>query len=153
MSFAPRSSPACSSSTPSTSSTRSTSTSSVDVAWRALKGVVGWLLLLAAVALAGRVKAAGDPARRPDLRARGRAARLRAAQTVLVLLAWRLLEWDVPAGVQLAALIAGSAAATLALYELLRRIPGAGVLLGQRKRSSSSGRTSAAAPALSPAVT
>jgi hypothetical protein len=152
MSFAPRSSPACSSSTPSTSSTRSTSTSSVDVAWRALKGVVGWLLLLAAVALAGRVKAAGDPARLLTY-ARGRAARLRAAQTVLVLLAWRLLEWDVPAGVQLAALIAGSAAATLALYELLRRIPGAGVLLGQRKRSSSSGRTSAAAPALSPAVT
>jgi hypothetical protein len=62
-------------------------------------------------------------------------------------------EWDAPAAVQLVALILGSAAATLALYELLRRVPGAGLLLGQRKRSSARARIRAVAPGPSSAVT
>jgi glucans biosynthesis protein C len=125
----------------------------VDVIWRALKGVVGWLLVLAVVAAIGRVRM---PAVRPAALRYVREAVLPVYvlhQTVLVLLAWRIVEWDAPAGVQLVALVAGSAAGTLALYELMRRVPGAGVLLGQRKRSSSRARTRAAAPAPSSAVT
>jgi hypothetical protein len=49
--------------------------------------------------------------------------------------------------------IALTVVGTLGLYELLRRVPGAGVLRGQRKRSSSSARTSAIAPGPSSAVT
>ena len=123
-----------------------------EIAWRAGKGVTGWLLLLAVAALAGRLR---PSAPRAVLRY-AREAVLPVYvlhQTVVVVLAWRILEWDAPAGVQLGLLIVGSAAATLALYELLRRVPGAGALLGQRKRSSSARRTSAAAPAPSSAVT
>ena len=69
------------------------------------------------------------------------------------MLAWRILDWDGPASVQLLLLIAGSMVGTLALYELVRRIPGAGVLLGQRKRSSSRALTRTAAPAPSSAMT
>jgi glucans biosynthesis protein C len=125
----------------------------IDVVWRALKGVVGWLLLLAIVALVGRLR---FPTPSPGVLRYVRDAVLPVYvlhQTVVVVLAWRILEWDAPAGVQLVALILGSAGATLALYELLRRIPGSGVLLGQRKRSSARARTSAAAPAPSSAVT
>jgi glucans biosynthesis protein C len=124
-----------------------------EIGWRALKGLTGWLLLVAVVALIGRLRL---PAVRPAALRYAREAVLPVYvlhQTVVVLLAWRILEWDAPAGVQLVALIAGSAAATLALCELVRRIPGAGVLLGQPKRSSASARTSAAAPAPSSAVT
>jgi glucans biosynthesis protein C len=121
----------------------------VDVAWRFLKGVVAWLLMLGIVALVARLRVPAVPGYVRD-------AVLPVYilhQTVLVVLAWRLLEWDGPPGVQLVLLILGTAAGTLALYELLRRIPGAGVLLGQRKRSSASARTSVAAPAPSSAVT
>ena len=52
-----------------------------------------------------------------------------------------------------AALVLGVLVFHAALYALLKLIPGAGVLLGQRKRSSSRARTSAAAPAPSLAVT
>jgi glucans biosynthesis protein C len=74
-------------------------------------------------------------------------------QTVVVVLAWRILEWDASPAVQLPLLIAGSVVGTLALYAVLRVIPGVGVLLGQRKRSSSMARTSAAAPGPSSAMT
>jgi glucans biosynthesis protein C len=121
----------------------------VDVAWRALKGVVAWLLMLGIVALVARWRAPAVP---PYVRDAVLPVYV-LHQTVLVVLAWRLLEWNGPAGVQLVLLILGTAAGTLAMYELLRRIPGAGVLLGQRKRSSSRARTSAAAPSPSPAVT
>jgi hypothetical protein len=74
-------------------------------------------------------------------------------QTVVVLGARWIVGWDVPPGLQLLALVAVTFGGTLGLYELLHRIPGAGVLLGQRKRSSSTARTRAAAPAPSSAVT
>lgn len=121
----------------------------VDLLWRALKGLVGWLLLLGAIGLIGRLRAPAVPRWVNEAVLPVYVLH----QTVLVLLAWRILEWDAPAGVQLAALLVGSAAGTLALYVLLRCIPGAGVLLGQRKRSSSSRRTRAPAPAPSSAVT
>jgi glucan biosynthesis protein C len=121
----------------------------VDVVWRAAKGVVAWLLLLGALGLIGRLRAPSVPRWVNDAVLPVYVLH----QTVLVLLAWRIVEWDVPAGLQLVALIAGTAAGTLALYALLLRVPGARVLLGQRKRSSSRARTSAAAPAPSPAVT
>jgi glucan biosynthesis protein C len=121
----------------------------VDVTWRFMKGVVAWLLMLGIVALVAKWRA-------PAVSRYVRDAVLPVYvlhQTVLVVLAWRILEWDGPAGVQLVLLILGTAAGTLALYELLRRIPGAGVLLGQRKRSSARARTRAAAPAPSSVLT
>jgi glucans biosynthesis protein C len=121
----------------------------VDVAWRALKGVVAWLLLLGIVALVARLRVPAVPRYVNDAVLPVYVLH----QTVVIVLAWRILEWDGPAGVQLVLLILGSVVGTLALYELVRRIPGAGVLLGQRKRSSSSARTSAAAPAPSSAMT
>jgi hypothetical protein len=121
----------------------------VDVAWRFLKGVVAWLLMLGIVALVARWRAPVVPRYVRDAVLPVYVLH----QTVLVVLAWRILEWDGPPGVQLLLLIAGTAVGTLALYELLRRIPGAGVLLGQRKRSSASARTRLAAPAPSSAVT
>jgi glucan biosynthesis protein C len=114
----------------------------VEIAWRFLKGLVAWLLLLGVLGLIGRLRA-------PTLSRRVNEAVLPVYvlhQTVVVVLAWLILQLDAPAGVQLAALVAGTVAGTLALYELLRRIPGAGVLLGQRKRSSKE-RTSATEPA------
>jgi glucan biosynthesis protein C len=126
--------------------------SATAIAWRAGKGFVGWLLLLAAVALAGRLRLRAAPA----VVAYARDAVLPVYvlhQTVVVLGAWWIVGWDVPAGVQLLALVVLTVVGTLGLYELLRRIPGAGVLLGQRKRSSSSARTSAIAPGPSSAVT
>ena len=121
----------------------------VDVAWRFLKGVVAWLLMLGIVALVARWRAPAVPRYVRDAVLPVYVLH----QTVLVVLAWRIVEWDGPPGVQLALLIIATAVGTLVLYELLRRIPGAGVLLGQRKRSSASARTRAAAPAPSSAVT
>jgi glucan biosynthesis protein C len=121
----------------------------VDIAWRALKGVVGWLLLLGIVAMTARLRTPAVPRYVRDAALPVYVLH----QTVVVVLAWRILEWDGPATLQLPLLIAGSLGGTLALYELLRRVPGVGVLLGQRKRSSSRARTSAAAPAPSSAVT
>jgi peptidoglycan/LPS O-acetylase OafA/YrhL len=121
----------------------------VDVAWRFLKGIVAWLLMLGIVALVARLRVPALPRYVNDAVLPVYVLH----QTVVVVLAWRILEWDGPAGAQLALLIAGSVAGTLAVYELVRRIPGAAVLLGQRKRSSSRARTSAAAPAPSSAVT
>jgi glucans biosynthesis protein C len=121
----------------------------VDVAWRFLKGVVAWLLILGIVALVARFRAPAVPRYVRDAVLPVYVLH----QTVLVVLAWRILEWDGPAGVQLALLILGTAAGTLALYELLRRIPGVAAALGQRKRSSPRARTRATAPAPSSAVT
>jgi glucan biosynthesis protein C len=121
----------------------------IDIAWRAGKGMVAWLLLLGILGLVSRLRLPAVP--RYVNQAVLPVYVLH--QTVLVVLAWRILEWEGPPGVQLVLLILGTAAGTLALYELLRRIPGAGVLLGQRKRSSSRARTSAPAPGPSPAVT
>jgi peptidoglycan/LPS O-acetylase OafA/YrhL len=121
----------------------------VDVTWRFMKGVVAWLLMLGIVALVAKWRAPAVPRYVRDAVLPVYVLH----QTVLVVLAWRILEWDGPAGVQLVLLILGTAAGTLALYELLRRIPGAGVLLGQRKRSSARARTSAPAPAPSSVVT
>lgn len=104
----------------------------VEIAWRFLKGLVAWLLLLGVLGLIGRLQA-------PALPRRVNEAVLPVYvlhQTVVVVLAWQILEWHAPAGVQLAALVAGTVAGTLALYELLRRIPGVGVLLGQRTRTA-----------------
>ena len=83
----------------------------VDVAWRALKGVVGWLLLLGVVGLIGRLRAPAMPRAVNDAVLPVYVLH----QAVLVLLAWRIVQWDAPAGVQLVALIAATAAATLAL--------------------------------------
>ena len=126
--------------------------SAVAVTWRAGKGIVGWLLVLAIVALVGRLRVSAPPA----VVRYARDAVLPVYvlhQTVVVLLAWWIVGWQAPAGVQLAALVAGTVGGTLGLYEVLRRLPGAWILLGQRKRSSSSARTSAAAPAPASAVT
>ena len=114
------------------------------IAWRFGKGLVGWLLLIALVALVGRLRL---PAR-PALVAYARDASLPVYvlhQPIVVLLAWWIVGWDVPAGVQLVALIVLAVVGTLAAYELLRRV--------QRTRSSSTARISAAAPAPSSAVT
>jgi peptidoglycan/LPS O-acetylase OafA/YrhL len=121
----------------------------VDVAWRFLKGVVAWLLLLGILALITRLRVPSVPRWVNDAVLPVYVLH----QTVVVVLAWRILEWDAPPAVQLPLLIAGSVVGTLALYAVVRAIPGADVLLGQRNRSSSRARTSAAAPAPSSAVT
>ena len=120
----------------------------VDVAWRFLKGLAAWLLLLGVVALVARLRAPAVPRWVNDAVLPVYVLH----QTVVVVLAWRILEWDAPAAVQLPLLIVGSVVGTLALYASLRLVPGAGVLLGQRKRSSARARSSAAAPAPSSAV-
>jgi glucans biosynthesis protein C len=121
----------------------------VDVVWRFLKGVVAWLLMLGIVALVARLRAPAVPRWVNDAVLPVYVLH----QTVVVVLAWRILEWDASPALQLPLLIVGSVVGTLALYGLLRLVPGAGVLLGQRKRSSSRARTSAAAPRPSSAVT
>jgi glucan biosynthesis protein C len=116
----------------------------VAIAWRFGKGLVGWLLLLAIVALVGRLRLPAPP--RVVAYARDAALPVYVLhQPIVVLLAWWIVGWDVPAALQLPALIVFAVAGTLAAYELLRR--------AQRNRSSSGGRMSAAAPAPSSAVT
>jgi glucan biosynthesis protein C len=109
------------------------------VAWRAGQGAAGWLLVLAAGALA---------LYRPPLAAGGREPRSTGRwfhwaregvlpvymlhQTVAVVLAAWILSWPVAAGVQWFVLTALTLACSLALYDLLRRFRFARILMGMR---------------------
>jgi len=56
-------------------------------------------------------------------------------EPVIVAAAWFIVRWNAPVLLQYAALVAGSFAATLALYDLaVRRVPAARLLLGMKPR-------------------
>jgi Acyltransferase family len=109
------------------------------IAWRAGQGAAGWLLVLAAGALALRRAPLAGAVREPrrsrpwfDWAREGVLPCYMLHQAVAVVLAAWILSWPVAGGIQWLVLTLLTVTCTLALYELLRRFRVARVLMGMR---------------------
>ncbi len=110
------------------------------VAWRAGQGAAGWLLVLAAAAVLLRQAAPGG--RRPRAEGRWRQWAREGVlpvyllhQTIAVVLAAWIVSWPVATGIQWLVLTVLTLACSLAIYDLLRRLRFARVLMGMRPRA------------------
>jgi glucans biosynthesis protein C len=115
------------------------------IAWRAGQGGAGWLLVLAAAGVVLRQAPVGSRTRerRGDgpwhqWAREGVLPVYMVHQTVAVVLAAWILSWPVAAGVQWAVLTALTLTCSLALYDLLRRVRLARILMGMRQSAGSS---------------
>jgi surface polysaccharide O-acyltransferase-like enzyme len=113
------------------------------IAWRAGQGAAGWLLVLAAGALALRRAPLAGAVREPrrsrpwfDWAREGVLPVYMLHQTVAVVLAAWILSWPVAGGIQWLVLTLLTVTCTLALYELLRRFRVARVVIGMREPRS-----------------
>ena len=125
---------------------------SVPPGWSALQGLAGWAWIVVIIGFAGSITTPRRPLQArtdtPPAAAPGsrwqRAARYGNEavlpfyllhEPVIVAAAWFIVRWNAPVLLQYAALVAGSFAATLALYDLaVRRVPAARLLLGMKPR-------------------
>jgi len=125
---------------------------SVPPGWSALQGVAGWAWIVAIIGFAGSIttRRRPRPARTdtPPAVASGRRWQRAARygneavlpfyllhEPVIVAAAWFIIRWNAPVLLRYAALVAGSFAATLALYDLaVRRFWVARFLLGIKPR-------------------
>jgi surface polysaccharide O-acyltransferase-like enzyme len=98
------------------------------VLYQAFRGLNTWFLVLAVLGFARRYL----NVHHPFLKYAGEAAYpvYIVHQAVLVGIAFAVVRWPLPSTLQYLAILLGTLTASLALYELLRRIPGARFLFG-----------------------